>query len=102
MNSLRIRRSVQRAPAAEGSGGWHRLAHSVMRRPVLYAVPIVLVLLGLGSPFLKVVWGGVDASKAHAPQIVDDREGDARLLNGPKLDGDDGHASQNDIDALFD
>ena len=48
------------------------------------------------------IWGGVDAIKAHAPQIVDDREGDARLLNGPKLDGDDGHASQNDIDALFD
>src|SRR3981189_2027474 len=48
------------------------------------------------------IWGGVDAIKAHAPPIVDDREGDARLLNGPKLDGDAGHASQNDIDALFD
>jgi chemotaxis protein CheZ len=48
------------------------------------------------------IWGGVDAIKSHAPPIVDDREGDARLLNGPKLDGDDGHASQNDIDALFD
>jgi len=48
------------------------------------------------------IWGGVDAIKAHAPAIVDAREGDARLLNGPKLDGDVGHASQNDIDALFD
>ena len=48
------------------------------------------------------IWGGVDAIKAHAPPIVDTREGDAKLLNGPKLDGDDGHASQNDIDALFD
>ena len=48
------------------------------------------------------IWGGVDAIKAHAPAIVDTREGDARLLNGPKLDGDVGHASQNDIDALFD
>jgi chemotaxis protein CheZ len=48
------------------------------------------------------IWGGVDAIKAHAPPIVDDREGDARLLNGPKLEGDVGHASQNDIDALFD
>jgi chemotaxis protein CheZ len=47
------------------------------------------------------IWGGVDAIKAHAPPIVDDREGDAKLLNGPKLDGDAGHASQNDIDALF-
>ena len=48
------------------------------------------------------IWGGVDAIKAHAPAIIDEREGDARLLNGPKLDGDAGHASQNDIDALFD
>jgi chemotaxis protein CheZ len=48
------------------------------------------------------IWGGVDAIKAHAPAHVDEREGDAKLLNGPKLDGDEGHASQNDIDALFD
>lgn len=48
------------------------------------------------------IWGGVDAIKAHAPPILDDREGDSKLLNGPKLDGDAGHASQNDIDALFD
>lgn len=27
---------------------------------------------------------------------------DAALLNGPKLDGDAGHASQSDIDAMFD
>jgi len=48
------------------------------------------------------IWGGVDAIKAHAPPIVDAREGDAKLLNGPKTDGDVGHASQDDIDALFD
>ena len=47
------------------------------------------------------IWGGVDAIKAHAPPHVDTREGDARLLNGPKLDGDVGHASQDDIDAMF-
>jgi chemotaxis protein CheZ len=47
------------------------------------------------------IWGGVDAIRAHAPAIVDTREGDARLLNGPKLEGDIGHASQDDIDALF-
>lgn len=47
------------------------------------------------------IWGGVDAIKAHAPPIVDTREGDAKLLNGPKLDGDIGHASQDDIDAMF-
>ena len=48
------------------------------------------------------IWGGVDAIKAHATPIADSREGDAKLLNGPKLDGDVGHASQDDIDALFD
>jgi chemotaxis protein CheZ len=48
------------------------------------------------------IWGGVDAIKAHAPPIVDTRVGDAKLLNGPKIDGDVGHASQDDIDALFD
>src|SRR5450755_4527396 len=48
------------------------------------------------------IWGGVDAIKSHAPAILDTREGDARLLNGPNLEGDIGHASQDDIDALFD
>jgi chemotaxis protein CheZ len=47
------------------------------------------------------IWGGVDAIKAHAPPIVDERVGDARLLNGPKSAGEEGHASQNDIDAMF-
>src|SRR4051794_36808015 len=48
------------------------------------------------------IWGGVDAIKAHAPLILNAREGDAKLLNGPKTEGDVGHASQDDIDALFD
>ena len=47
------------------------------------------------------IWGGVDAIKAHAPAVIDERIGDARLLNGPKTAGEDGHVSQNDIDALF-
>jgi len=62
VNALRIRRTVRRPPAAEGQGAWYRLASSVMRRPVLYAVPIVVVLLALGSPFLRVTWGGTDAT----------------------------------------
>jgi len=47
------------------------------------------------------IWGGVDAIKAHAPALVDTRDDDAKLLNGPKLADDEGHVSQNDIDALF-
>lgn len=48
------------------------------------------------------IWGGVDAIKAHSPPIVDTREGDAKLLNGPRAIGEEGHASQDDIDAMFD
>jgi chemotaxis protein CheZ len=48
------------------------------------------------------IWGGVDAIKAHALPVVDTREEDAKLLNGPKTEGDIGHVSQDDIDALFD
>jgi len=48
------------------------------------------------------IWGGVDAIKAHAPPIIDTRDEDSKLLNGPRLAGDVGHASQDDIDALFD
>lgn len=48
------------------------------------------------------IWGGVDAIKQHAPAILDTRVGDARLLNGPKaVDDEIGHASQDDIDAMF-
>jgi trehalose monomycolate/heme transporter len=73
VNALRIRRTVRRPPVAEGSGAWYRIARSVMRRPVLYAVPIVAVLLALGSPFLRVTWGGADATDLPAsaePRLV--------------------------------
>jgi trehalose monomycolate/heme transporter len=73
VNALRIRRSVRRPPVPEGQGGWYRLASSVMRRPLLYAVPIVVVLLALGSPFLHVTWGGTDATvlpAGSAPRVV--------------------------------
>lgn len=48
------------------------------------------------------IWGGVDAIKSHVPQPADNRSEEEKLLNGPKLAGDVGHASQDDIDALFD
>ncbi|HEY2691011.1 MAG TPA: MMPL family transporter [Streptosporangiaceae bacterium] len=73
VNALRIRRSVQRPPAADGTGAWYRIARSVMRRPVLYAVPIVVVLLALGAPFLRVTWGGTDATalpSGAGPRVV--------------------------------
>jgi chemotaxis protein CheZ len=48
------------------------------------------------------VWGGLEAFKELAelpPATVDH---DAALLNGPRLDEDEGHVAQTDIDALFD
>ena len=47
------------------------------------------------------IWGGIDAFKDFMPEAPPERAGDAALLNGPKLKDDVGHASQDDIDALF-
>ena len=47
------------------------------------------------------IWGGLEAFKDIAPEPIAQRDGDARLLNGPKVEGEAGHASQDDIDALF-
>ena len=41
-------------------GAWARVAHSVMRRPVVYLVAIVLTLLAVASPFAGARWGSVD------------------------------------------
>jgi RND superfamily putative drug exporter len=59
VNALPVRRRSRTLPVT-GSGAWARLAHSVMRRPVLYAVSVVAVLLALGLPFLRVTFGGID------------------------------------------
>ena len=69
VNALRIRRSVRRSPGWSGgpavevepAGRWYRLARSVMRRPLVFAGVIVIVLLALGAPALHISWGGTDA-----------------------------------------
>jgi trehalose monomycolate/heme transporter len=62
VDALAIRPLLRRRrAAASDSGRWSRLADSVMRRPVLYAVGIVAILLALGLPFLRVTFGGIDA-----------------------------------------
>lgn len=47
------------------------------------------------------IWGGLEAFKHIEVEKVAEREGDTRMLNGPKIAGETGHASQDDIDALF-
>ncbi|GAA1868153.1 MMPL family transporter [Actinomadura bangladeshensis] len=59
VNALPVRR--RRRSESRTDGWWGRLAHSVMRRPVVYVVATVALLLALGGPFLRINWGGVDA-----------------------------------------
>ncbi|MGO8726027.1 MAG: MMPL family transporter, partial [Streptosporangiaceae bacterium] len=70
VNALRVRRSVNRSAREETSGAWYRLAHSVMRRPAVYATVIVIGLLALGAPFLRISWGGTDARTLPAASTV--------------------------------
>ncbi|WP_257033819.1 MMPL family transporter [Streptomyces sp. Ag109_G2-15] len=53
----------ERGPATEESGFWHWLATAVMRRPVLFALAVVAVLVTFGLPFTRASFG-----------ITDDRE----------------------------
>jgi RND superfamily putative drug exporter len=41
-------------------GWWARLAHGVMRRPVIVIVVVTATLLAIASPFLGAKWGSVD------------------------------------------
>ena len=71
----RRRRPASATMYADGQGFWYRWAHAVMRRPVLFAVPVVTVLLALAAPFLHVKWGGIDArmepKSAESRQVSD-------------------------------
>jgi uncharacterized membrane protein YdfJ with MMPL/SSD domain len=83
VNALRIPLSVRRRPVRgpvrdetrgpvrdETSGGWYRLARSVMRRPAIYVAVITIGLLALGAPFLRISWGGTDARVLPAASAV--------------------------------
>jgi RND superfamily putative drug exporter len=68
-------RRRERASTTAEHGGWFRLAHSVMRRPVAYAVPIVALLAVMGAPFLNVTFGGYSANvmpkDSHARMVTE-------------------------------
>ena len=57
-----LRRVFHRAPRAttDDDGVWARIAHSVMRRPVIYTVVVTAVLVFLALPFFRAEFGGVD------------------------------------------
>ncbi|MBG0832879.1 MMPL family transporter [Planomonospora sp. ID67723] len=63
-----------RTPAA-GPGGWFRIATAVMRRPLAVAVPTVLLLAALASPFLDARFGVFD-DRLLPPQAPAARAGE--------------------------
>jgi putative drug exporter of the RND superfamily len=44
-------------PKPVGEGFWHRVATTVMRRPIPIATAVIVLLLLLGSPFLRIDFG---------------------------------------------
>jgi RND superfamily putative drug exporter len=60
VDSLRIPVLQRGSTTDPEHGAWARLAHAVMRRPLLVAVAVVAVLLAVAAPFLGVRWGSVD------------------------------------------
>jgi RND superfamily putative drug exporter len=65
INTLRVplprrRRAAAGDPVPDRAGAWARLARSVMRRPVWYAVGVTAVLLVLATPALRMEFGGFD------------------------------------------
>ena len=61
VDSLDLRKPIRRllhlpAPRTKvvGEGAWHRLAVSVMKRPVGFGLAVVVLLLGMGLPFKDV------------------------------------------------
>lgn len=60
VNALSLRRT--RRPEEAGQGGWYRLAHWLMRRPVAIAVAGTVALVVATLPALSMRFTGIDAS----------------------------------------
>ncbi|HWG99872.1 MAG TPA: MMPL family transporter [Pilimelia sp.] len=77
INAGRVRLPGRRAPRRTGGeGGWARLARSVMRRPIPYALGVGALLLLLASPFLQARSGGFDERvlpPGSEPRVVAER-----------------------------
>ncbi|SHN18514.1 MMPL family transporter [Actinacidiphila paucisporea] len=80
INSWRVPlpgRRRREAAAAEGGGGsWERIAHTVMRRPVLYTVGVLVILGVFAAPFMRVHFAGSDERvlpKSTEARVVSER-----------------------------
>jgi RND superfamily putative drug exporter len=93
VDALRLVRRRTGEKTGSGRGAWYRLARSVMRRPVAYAVGSVVVLLALGAPFLGIRFGSADV-RALPPGA------EARTVS-TTLDRDFAHGSLSPIDLVL-
>jgi uncharacterized membrane protein YdfJ with MMPL/SSD domain len=64
----RVFRRPPAVPADDTHGFWYRIAHAVMRRPVVITVVVTGVLIALALPFLRVQFGGIDVRVLPADQ----------------------------------
>jgi putative drug exporter of the RND superfamily len=60
VNAGRIRRRAELRPASAESRFWRRVASLVMRRPVVTGLPVIAMLLVLGTPFLHISFATPD------------------------------------------
>jgi len=60
------RHAVAAQDEAQSTGRWYRIATVVMRRPALWALSAILILVVLAAPFLHVSFTGADASALPA------------------------------------
>ena len=74
VDSLRLFR--HREPKPVGEGVWHRVAMTVMRRPIPIATAVIVLLVLLGIPFLRIQFGLPDdrvlPAQLSSRQVQDD------------------------------
>ncbi len=104
VDSLRLWRA--REPKPVGEGMWHTIAMAVMRRPLVYSLGVVALLLVLGAPFLGVRFGLPDQSvlpESAPARITTERIGDEFASNEafslPVVALDAGDPSDEEVDA---
>lgn len=79
----------RRNQRTEGEGFWHRMAVTVMRRPVPIATSVIVFLLLLGAPFLGVKFGRTDHRvlpvESQVRQTMAEIGGNFSVNNGESL-----------------
>jgi trehalose monomycolate/heme transporter len=102
-----VRVPLPRFSRGGGEGAWSRLANSVMRRPIPYALVVTVVLVLLALPFARVTFGGFD--ERTLPEGTPSRTVAERLAHdfpaanaAPVLVLLSHHASAEDVSTFFD